>query len=200
MIQIPYYTSHSITDTKQHTFIPFQLVTNNEQNITDAVLADLGSYGQENKIRINVYQVCEKAAQLPYFDSAILQLKKSHKHIYDKLDVKYLTQKVVRKEQMTPEQVSNWLLESDIHIILSHVHQGILEPRYYDWTPRVIEEYFFRLHQHRGFPTGIQLKCPIFLQDKFKYLSACTDICLPTLKVPIPIDLESVSVQEKIRE
>jgi hypothetical protein len=30
-----------------------------------------------------------------------------------------------------------------------------------------------RLKYHPGFPNGVQLQCPIFSQDKWKYLEQC---------------------------
>ena len=42
-----------------------------------------------------------------------------------------------------------------------------------------------RLKYHRGFPFGSFLHCPVFLQDKFEYLSVLQKcgMCNPTLKV-----------------
>lgn len=170
-------------------------------SITDTVLADLGNYGHDkNKIRINVYSVCENAGQFVYFRTAINALKSNHRDIFNKLEITELTNNEIRKQQLTPQEVSDWLLESDIHIILSHIHQGLLSQNYFEWTPRLIDQFFFRLNKHRGFPNGIFLKCPIFLQDKYVYLSAIESLCLPTLKVPIPIDLNSFDIKAIISE
>ncbi|KAJ1380871.1 hypothetical protein B484DRAFT_411895 [Ochromonadaceae sp. CCMP2298] len=42
-----------------------------------------------------------------------------------------------------------------------------------------------RLFDHPGFPTGSNLSCPVFTQDKFRYIAACADICNPTMKIEI---------------
>jgi hypothetical protein len=71
----------------------------------------------------------------------------------------------------------DWLLESDFHYILNHVHQGMQMYNCCD-----IPEQLLRLRTHKGFPSNFQLQCPIFLQDKFAYISACEDICIPTVR------------------
>ena len=53
-----------------------------------------------------------------------------------------------------------------------------------------------RLHDHPGFPNGSNLLCPVFTQDKYKYLEALMPkgMCNPTLKVDfLPImDYDSI--------
>lgn len=127
-------------------------------------------------------------------------MKENHRDIYNKIQFTEMTNNDVRKQQSTPQEISDWLLDSDIHFILSHIHQGILAPKYFDWTPQLIDQNFFRLKNHRGFPNGICLKCPIFLQDKFQYLSAISSKCLPTLKVSMSIDVDSLETQAKIKQ
>ena len=42
-----------------------------------------------------------------------------------------------------------------------------------------------KLHDHPGFPAGNNLQCPVFTQDKYKYLSVLMSkgLCNSTLKV-----------------
>lgn len=52
------------------------------------------------------------------------------------------------------------------------------------WNVMEVVSNLQRLKGHPGFPTGENLRCPIFLQDKFVYLRAMPHkLCLPTLKV-----------------
>ena len=44
-----------------------------------------------------------------------------------------------------------------------------------------------RLHAHRGFPLGNQLKCPIFTQDKFDYIRRIPSNSNNTIKVLLPL-------------
>ena len=71
----------------------------------------------------------------------------------------------VRHLSWSPDQLVNWLLNSDYHFILSHVHQGMTH-----WNPIEVLAALLRLSEHLGFPSGLSLTCPIFLQDKALYI------------------------------
>ena len=49
--------------------------------------------------------------------------------------------------------MSDWLLESDIHFILSHPNQGMLVEGNYDWIAHKIKDELYRLKCHHCFPT-----------------------------------------------
>ena len=64
----------------------------------------------------------------------------------------------------TSEQLSNWLNEGDLYLVLSHPHQGL---EVLNWNMNQLENNLFdTLKGKCGFPSGLKLKCPIFLQDK----------------------------------
>ena len=67
-----------------------------------------------------------------------------------------------------PQQLVDWLLCSDVHFILSHVHQGMsaLGESQMGWNMLLLQKQLMRLRDHRGYPNGDKLLCPIFLQDK----------------------------------
>jgi len=88
-----------------------------------------------------------------------------------------------------PRFLVDWLLESDIHYILNHIHQG--NPQF---NCAQLLQQCQRLYNHKGFPSGKQLKCPIFLQDKYSYISKCSEICIPTLRVAIKLSGEIDSI------
>jgi hypothetical protein len=91
----------------------------------------------------------------------------------------------------TPKQLIDWLMQSEFHIVGTHVHQG--NP---SWDVRIVLNQVQRLRQHRGYPFSIHLSCPIFLQDKFTYLSCMRDITNPTLKISIPWTASSAAKQK----
>ena len=89
-------------------------------------------------------------------------------------------------------EIVDWLLESDIHFILNHIHQGMIET-----DCRVINQNLQRLYHHPGFPNEEQLSCSIFQQDKFEYIRSIPYQTIPTLKIDIqPIGLLSLSDRE----
>lgn len=79
----------------------------------------------------------------------------------------------------------DWLLGSDVHFVLSHVHQGKSNEgtNQMGWDVHRLEEELWRLSDHKGFPTGKNLKCPVFLQDKIRYIRAVPQYTNPTLRV-----------------
>lgn len=88
---------------------------------------------------------------------------------------------------------SRWslILQIIFLAIIKKVMQQIIATRFcYDclghptWNVIEVVSNLQRLKWHPGFPTGKNLRCPIFLQDKFVYLKAMPHkLCLPTLKV-----------------
>jgi hypothetical protein len=76
------------------------------------------------------------------------------------------------------KEIIDWLLESDIHFILNHMHQGMKGT-----DCRIVDPNIQRLYHHPGFPTGEELSCSIFQQDKFKYIRAIPMETIPTLQL-----------------
>lgn len=82
----------------------------------------------------------------------------------------------------------NWLLTSHVHFILGHPHQGL---EHCGWSVVDIYSELERLHFHPGFPSGSSLHCPMFTQNKMKYLEALpTNVTMPTFKIPISEDMD----------
>jgi hypothetical protein len=96
---------------------------------------------------------------------------------------------------MSPNDVINWLLQSNIHFILSYMHQGIdLVSNSEFWNVKSLSYEIQKLKYHNGFPNGAELRCPIFLQDKFRYFAAVPHFVLPTLLIPLqPICSDDLS-------
>ena len=98
----------------------------------------------------------------------------------NKIIIKYMNVTDVKDLNWSPAQLVEWLLSCDVHFIIAHVHQG-LEPL--NWNMLELQEQLSRLFFHNGFPNNLQLKCPIFTQDKYEYLSAVKQITNNTLKI-----------------
>jgi len=81
----------------------------------------------------------------------------------------------------TFQALVEWLLASHIHIILSHIHQGI--HNFYSWNTNNMLTELEKLYYHDGFPTREQLYDPVFTQDKFEYISALGSLANTSLKV-----------------
>jgi len=92
----------------------------------------------------------------------------------------------VKKDQMTERQVVDWLLGSDIHLIITHVHQNVVE--LLKWNMNTLMYELQKLYDHDGYPYGQYLRDPIFLQDKYEYIRLVKDICNPTLKITLRED------------
>jgi len=71
------------------------------------------------------------------------------------------------------------LAQSHIHIILSHMHQGNDGWNHNKLHQDLVE----KLGTHRGWPSGDNLLCPVFTQNKYNYIKCCREICIPTLAV-----------------
>ena len=84
-----------------------------------------------------------------------------------------------------PQQLVDWLLCSDVHFILSHVHKGMsaLGESQMGWNMLLLQKQLMRLRDHRGYPNGDKLQCPIFLQDKLKYIELVFQFSIPTFSI-----------------
>jgi len=122
----------------------------------------------------------------------------------DKIIVETIDTDVIKEEGRirTPKEFIDWFLGADIHIISSHLHQGLDD---LSWDMEDLLEEYKRLRGHIGY-TGGALD-PVFLQDKIMYLLTQSEgDYLPTLKIEMPtlsddgkvyIDAEDVEAVQK---
>jgi len=61
-----------------------------------------------------------------------------------------------------------------------NVHQGYTHQKL---DMAFLQTQLQRLHYHDGFPTGNFLRCPVFTQDKYEYLSVMGSLANPTLRI-----------------
>ena len=47
---------------------------------------------------------------------------------------------------------------------------------------------------HPGFPAGINLRCPVFNGDKYTYLNAAKGCTIPSLKIPLSLDMDDGAI------
>jgi hypothetical protein len=106
----------------------------------------------------------------------------------------------VRYEGWTQTNLINWLRDADIYIIICHVHQGFGHAPLM-WNPvEFYDELYRTLKDRRGFPSGEQLRCPVFTQDKVRYLSALDGLVNPTRIVPIIEDFDYAELKEELEK
>lgn len=96
----------------------------------------------------------------------------------------YMGVNEVCKQRWTASSLIDWLLHSDVHFILAHVHQGI-SSHGMEWNMHETKVQLMRLKYHTGFPCGEQLACPVFTQDKIEYLKCLGDFANETLTAPL---------------
>ena len=133
-------------------------------------------------VLIRVFSGGMAGVQVQPFITAISATLADHRaHI--NIMVEYLSTSQLRSEHMTPNDLVDWLLASDIHYFLSHAHQSIVA-----WDCREITDAYWRLVGHNGFPSGLGLFCNIFLQNKYGYLDCMGDFCNKSVKVNLPFD------------
>jgi len=97
---------------------------------------------------------------------------------------------VFNKKHWTPSDLINFLLEHDIHLIPTHGHQGNIargnDINRLMWTANEYVDKLQLLQYHLGYPNGRYLFCPVYLQDKFMYLTHLQKYCTPSLSIEIP--------------
>jgi hypothetical protein len=94
----------------------------------------------------------------------------------------------IRRQKWSPRDLVDWLKNSNLHFIISHVHQANLtNPPH--WEARNVQRCLSSLGAHQGFPMGSKLKCPIFTQDKQQYINCMQlqSIAIPSIFVTLPI-------------
>ena len=99
------------------------------------------------------------------------------------------TNSIVRNDyHWTCREFFNHLLAADIHLIPTHLHQGMLALGGSDtWNMFDILEEFQRLRHHLGYPCGGFTDDCVGQQNKAKLSKALSkdDLCLPTISVYI---------------
>jgi hypothetical protein len=86
-----------------------------------------------------------------------------------------------------PDQFVDWYLQSHVHFLIAHVHQSLLH-RALLWDMEFACQQYTRLQYNVGFPSGDQLRCPVFTQDKIKYIECLDRLAVKTMTIPLTFD------------
>jgi hypothetical protein len=115
---------------------------------------------------------------------------KTHHNIEIKL--KEFTNDMVKyKYHWTCTQLFDHLLAADIHIISTHLHQGLMaQGGLGTWHMLNILKNLRRVRTHLGVPSGRYIDCPVATQDKMRYYNALQPLglCAPTIQVDISLE------------
>jgi hypothetical protein len=112
--------------------------------------------------------------------------------VFQIIDVKFL-----RENTWSVRDFVNWLLSGHIHFIIAHIHQGL---QAIGWEIEDLYAELLRLRDHPGFPRANKLECPIFTQDKFKYLDALPPgYTMPSCRVPLSRDMDMIATETLIQ-
>jgi len=124
------------------------------------------------------------------FSDAMTELQQEYRHVL--FDVEWLDCVQLKRNRWSIKEFVDWLIEPDVvdmHFIIGHIHQGIIlcGNSSMDWKMEELYNEILRLRDHNGFPTGDQLLCPMFTQDKFQYLGPLLDVGFvnPSLRIPL---------------
>jgi hypothetical protein len=146
------------------------------------------------KLKIRVYQGsiadCGGHQLIPFHRAcSILDLSM--------VSIEYLTISDVKKRKWKPKDIIDWLIDSDVHFVLTHIHQG-LDQLNWNMSELYNNEVDQRLLKHKGFPETL---CPIWIQAKFDYILALLDedMVNKTLKVDIRNKLNLAKIREDLK-
>jgi len=132
-----------------------------------------------------------KLFEVAFAESIASQVGRSSKC---ELSIEYLTTADIKIREWDFSQLCTWLLSAQFYFILNHPHQGVKF-----WDCRSIAPELARLeYTVESYPTGDNLKCPIFVQDKYEYIKACRELCIPTFRVRFPVGDVEIGPHSKI--
>lgn len=151
-------------------------------------IAEIEALKNKNKlledILIRVFIGGKKAAQAEVLEHAIIKVVNKYKEYYG-LNVKvekFTNDDVRNKLKWSINNLIDALLESDIHIVSTHVHQGNVS-KDDSWNMINILSNMDRLEYHLGIPMGKHIRCPVFTQDKMELYRYLDDLSVPTIKI-----------------
>ena len=146
----------------------------------------------QRRLIIHVYQGANEAGHQWYpFHRATKVLN------MDKVAIIYCNIKMVKDNNWSPKELVDWLLDCDVHFIITHIHQGLEDMH---WRMNELYEEVQRLHKHAGYPNGQHLRCPIWTQDKYDYLVALSaeNKCNPTVRIELVENMDYCKIKEKV--
>ena len=79
----------------------------------------------DRKLLIRVHECGKSGVQIEPFRQAQTNIHENDRDTYARVTFETINNDYIRKNRWSPKHMVDWLLESDIHFILSHVHQGM---------------------------------------------------------------------------
>jgi hypothetical protein len=160
-------------------------IINDDVAMLEAVCYSLPSL--KNVLLIRAFIGGQKAIQYEAafkstLDSLVHKVHSDHKNV--KVTVEFMDTKGLCEKKWEPCQLMDWLLNAHIHFLTAHAHQGLRTHMLF-WDMTVLTNELQRLKYHVGFPSGDQLRCPIFTQQKYQYLYSLETMANNTLCVPL---------------
>ena len=117
------------------------------------------------------------------------------------VDVKIINDEIHGTHDWGPEDLTNAILGCDIHFILCHPHQGNVARsqarRPGAWSVKNIYAQVSMWKYQLGFMNGKYIICPVFTQDKRRYIEAAKDICIPSLFLDLPNPAEGLKAADR---
>jgi hypothetical protein len=144
-----------------------------------------------DQVIIKVFIGGAGAVQIKHFSTAWSRLR-----LQIKYKIEYINTEDIRKLFAKPSDLVDWFLNSHVHFILAHIHQGISQ-KY--WCMDELRCELIRLKFHNGFPNGDELQCPIFTQNKYKYLKAIEEFANPTLAIVLKENYDYSSIHDEVK-
>lgn len=133
--------------------------------------------GAQKSLKIHVFDGGFKSNQSEPFIAAL----KASNLDRNTVSIVNITVKDVKAARWSLDTFIDFFLDCDCHFLLSHIHQGIIQQL--EWSMSDVNTQLLRLSEHPGFPTGSALICPVFTQDKIRYLNALPNHTNPTLRI-----------------
>ncbi len=175
-------TNFGAFESRANHFSIVQLLDGDDQHIYPPEWIDIWNTlvyqpRQVSPVIVKVFQGGRRSNQLEPFVDAWRHSNMAKSNIVKLI---YINTDEVKSRKWRASDLVDWLLDSHLHFILSHVHQGL---KTLHWHVKDLETQLQRLRGHRGFPNSDNLACPIFLQDKYKYIQTVPEHCNNTLRV-----------------
>jgi len=144
-------------------------------------------------VLIHVFIGAEGGEQQTPLSVAFDEIKQHYREARGiQVTVRILTNDLVRNRyHWTCTELFTWLLSADIHLLPTHLHQGMMGLGGLEvdgtWNIPNILKNFERLRYHLGTPCGKYVDCPIMTQNKMVYYQALQTVglCAPTISVDI---------------
>lgn len=135
-------------------------------------------------VLVRVFTGGKASIQSGPFSSAIRRIQRECRGTSKVPYVEYMDTQMLAESKWQPHQFVEWFLHSHVHVIIAHSHQSLFNHNLM-WNMSEALAQFQRLRYHAGFPTGNQLRCPVFTQDKIDYIRCLGELAVTTITIPV---------------